>query len=166
MPWGTFFIGEAGSHQIGQKLQAAAANLIMVTSVAGFYIIYYEHAYPNCMDANPLVYQRTRKYEWVTKNSMGMELSRSPGWTETDTFIINRRFKYVWDDMGDIEKSNAVLVDMSLGKPGAIRLADAMSGMSRSMQRFACNSEEMQRLESNRLAYFKSAVRKMNLATK
>ena len=61
---------------------------------------------------------------------MGTVLSRSPGWTETDMFNINGRFKYVWDHIGDIEKSNALFTDMIFGKRGAIRLSDAMSGIS------------------------------------
>ncbi len=161
---GRVFFGSAGSNRLGQNMQAMAANLSMVTSVVGVYVLYYEHVYPDCMDDQPLVYKHTREYEWVTTNSMGTVLSRSPGWSETDTFNINRRFKYAWEHMDDIEKSNAVLSDLFFGKRGAIRLSDAMTGMSRSMRQFSCDSKEMQQLESNMLSYFRSCVDKMNHA--
>ncbi|MCB1876876.1 MAG: hypothetical protein KDH88_12965 [Chromatiales bacterium] len=158
------FFGKQGSQQFGQKLQSAAANLSMVTSVAGAYVLYYEHAYPKCMDGNPLIYTRTREYEWVTKNGLGQVLSRSPGWSVTDKFHINHRHQYIWEHMGDIEKGNAVMTDLFLGKPGAIRLTDALTAMTGSMQQFTCDSQEMRQLESRMLSYFKLAVGKMRRA--
>jgi hypothetical protein len=86
---GRVFSSSAGSNRLGQNMRAVATNLSMVTSVVDVYVLYYEHVYPDCMDDQPLVYKRTREYEWVTTNSVGTVLSRSPGWSETDTFNIN-----------------------------------------------------------------------------
>lgn len=156
------FGGQVSSNKLEQVLHDGFANLSMVTSVAGAYVLYYEHAYPDCMDRNPLVYTRTREYEWVKRNNMGTVLSHSPGWTDTDKFKINRRFKYVWDHMGAIEKADIALYDMFLGKSGAIRLIDAMNSTTGAMQRHACDSAEMRQLETNMLAYFRSAMERLN----
>jgi hypothetical protein len=155
-------LGNSGSAQLGQTLQTAAANLSIVSGVAGAYVLYYEHVYPRCMDAEPLVYERTIDYEWVTKNAMGNVLSRSPAYSVKQKFRVNHRFKYLFDHMGDVEKGNAVVTDTFLGRPGAIRLADAMLATTRSMDKFECDSPEMRRLETNMSAYFGEAVRRMN----
>ncbi|MCC6208362.1 MAG: hypothetical protein IT488_09440 [Gammaproteobacteria bacterium] len=156
------FLGESGSQALGQRLQTAAGNLSMAPGVAGAYVLYYEHVYPGCMDDNPLAYERTVDYEWVTSNAMGTVLSRSPAWSVTQEFHINRRFQYVFEHMGDVEKGNAVVTDMFLGRPGAIRLVDAMGAVTSSMHQFGCDSAEIRQLETNVLSYFGEAIVRMN----
>ncbi len=85
------------------------------------------------MDAKPLEYQRTKQYEGVTTNGFDAVLSRLSGRTETEIFHKNHCFKDVCEHMGEIEKGNLMLVDSFLGRPGAIRMVDAMYSTSQAM---------------------------------
>lgn len=118
------------------------------------------------MDAKPLEYQRTKQYEWVTTNGFDAVLLRLSGRTETEIFHINHYFKDVWEHMDEIEKGNLMLVDSFLGRPGAIRMVDAMYTTSQAMQKYSCNSSEMKNLKNYMLAYFKHMVGKMAKALK
>lgn len=127
---------------------------------------YYEHAYPDCMDARPRTFERSIQHEWVTTNALGQVLKTSPAWTERQVFRINARFMEVWERKGSIEQGNAIFTDAAFGRPGAIRVSDAMSAATATMHRFKCDSSEMQRFEKNLLTHFHDSIERMERAAR
>lgn len=158
------FQGPAAAARYGDAHRKVLENYSLVIPVAVAYIVYYEHAYPTCMDARPHEFGRTIEHEWVTKNALGQVLKTSPAWTERQVFRINDRFMEVWKHKGSIEQANTVFLDTVFGRPGAIRVADAMGGVTAAMHQFPCDSEPMQRLDRNLLNYFNDSLKRIRAA--
>jgi len=143
-----------------------AEHVGLVIPVAVAYVTYYEHVYPDCMDENPRTFERSIQHEWVTRNALGQVLKTSPAWTERQVFRINARFLEVWEHKGSIEQGNAILTDTVFGRPGAIRVSDAMAATTATMHRFSCNSNEMKLFEKHLLGHFRDSVERMQRAVR
>lgn len=63
----------------------------MINPLLGFFAVSYEYAYPDCMDANPVVFKKTTQFETVVKNGWGAELYRYPTGSFTQNNNINQR---------------------------------------------------------------------------
>ena len=160
------FQGPATAASLGEKQRKVAEHYSLAIPVAVAYVTYYEHAYPDCMDASPRTFERSIQHEWVTTNALGQVLKTSPAWTERQVFRINARFMEVWDRKGSIEQGNAIFTDAHFGRPGAIRVSDAMSAATATMHRFKCDSSEMQQFEKNLLTHFHDSIERMERAAR
>jgi hypothetical protein len=132
----------------GQRLQRMAAAVSMATPLAGAYIASYEHLFPaECMDANPVEVTKTIQHQGaVWRNLMGVEISRTPAWTERRHFRINGRFEAVFLKVTDEFRRQQGL-DIFLARPGQMRLTDVIASLQEAMRSHRCDGPEMQLLE-------------------
>ncbi|WP_411725420.1 hypothetical protein [Methyloglobulus sp.] len=132
------------------------------TNLDSFYIVNYEHIYPECMDASPLKYTQTTFYQTVIKNMLGIELYRSPGVTSTEYFRVNTRLEDVFDNIGSTDSSESAFVDKIFGDPNAVKLLDILADIRQAMRNNKCNSKVMRQFESNMLAKYGDSRKKIS----
>lgn len=150
--------GSFSADDIMGYMDSELASLSMADTLAGFFIVSFEHAYPGCM-AGAVPMERTVYWDTVTTDGWGNEL-----WRRTDSqtyhYNINRRHVAVFKQVGvGRSPEEAEMLTGLLGGllPSNLRSAQAslsasLRGLRLAMQNMACNHPDMQQLEKNLLA--------------
>ena len=117
----------------------------------------YEHLAAKCLGPNPVEFTRTEVWDDITRTVMGEEVYRNT-YTQTYHYTIARRHADIFKQLG--EGTNANNVDALANIYGAsgmisadaqkslFTMSDNLRGVATTMQRYACDSEEMKTLES------------------
>jgi len=150
--------GSFSADDIKGYMDSELANLSIADTLAGFFIVSYEHAYPGCM-AGAVPMERTVYWDTVTTDGWGNELWRT---TESQTYHynINRRHVGVFKQVGvgrSPEETEMLTGLLGGFLPSNLRSAQAslsasLRGLRLAMQSMACNHADMQQLEKNLLA--------------
>lgn len=134
------------------------AKINIADTLAGFFIVSYEHAYPNCM-AGAVPMERTVHWDTVTTDGWGNEL-----WRDRDTHVyhynVHRRHVTIFKRVG-VGKSpeEAEMVTSLFGnflptnlKTAQRSLSDTLRGLRMAMQEMSCDDPDLLQLEQNLLA--------------
>lgn len=129
-----------------------------VGRLLGTYATYYQHYYPSCLDENPAVVTLTTERQKEYRNGFGtlVRTERLP--SKTDTIYIPRRL-YPHVNFADINKDTQARVQIAdmlsgaINKYPRINLFDVTMGLSEAMKQHRCDSDVMQKLEQQMLAY-------------
>jgi len=150
-----FFTGGVFSADDMQNyLEREIDNMTVVDTLAGFFVVSYQHAYSSCMDASPVQIERTVFWDTVTTDGWGNELWRTTD-SQTYHYTLNRRHVPVFNEVGvgqDPEQVDMLSSMFGAFLPQNLKgsysiLSDALRGLRLGMQQFDCSSPEMQQLE-------------------
>ena len=154
----SLFMGrQSGPQAIKQEMRDSLKGISMSTAMTGFFIVSYEHLAAKCLGPNPVEFTRTEVWDDITRTVMGEEVYRNT-YTQTYHYTIARRHADIFKQLG--EGTNANNVDALANIYGAsgmisadaqkslFTMSDNLRGVATTMQRYACDSEEMKTLES------------------
>ncbi|PRO73224.1 hypothetical protein C6Y40_12615 [Alteromonas alba] len=154
----SLFMGRQSDPQaIKQEMRDSLKGISMSTAMTGFFIVSYEHLAAKCLGPNPVEFTRTEVWDDITRTVMGEEVYRNT-YTQTYHYTIARRHADIFKQLG--EGTNANNVDALANIYGAsgmisadaqkslFTMSDNLRGVATTMQRYACDSEEMKTLES------------------
>jgi len=135
----------------------------MISPMLGFFMVSYEHMYPECMDADAIPFERTTHFYTVVTNGWGTEVDRWSTGSSTQYWKINRRHAAVFkkldgdtntpESLGFFGKlyNNRVQEDL---KESLQFLSNTMTGLRKAMRENSCDSDLMKRLDQNLLQIY------------
>ena len=147
--------GSYTADDIKGYMDSEIRNHSMTETLAGFFIVSYEHIYPSCM-TNSVVMERTVYWDNVTTDGWGNELWRTSD-SQTYTYNLNARHVDIFKQVGDGQSPEETeLVGSLFGDfmPASLRSSQAMlsstlRGLRQAMQTMACDDKDMQQFERN-----------------
>jgi len=135
----------------------------MISPMLGFFMVSYEHMYPECMDADAIPFEQTTHFYTVVTAGFGAEVGRFSAGSSTQYWNINRRHAAIFEKLDGDTKSpeslgffgnvygNRIEVDL---QESLQFLSNSMRGMRNAMKENSCDSEVMQRLDENLLQIY------------
>jgi len=133
---------------------AAIQSVRLISTVHAIYLFNYQTYYASCLadDAVEFIVTETTP-DIVTSNILGVEVSRAYGSVNQTAYKINPEFTSIFRRVGKTKPEGAMasLADMLLsgGKPDLRR--QLIAGVRQMMQKFDCDSTEIQQFERNML---------------
>ncbi|MDO6428438.1 hypothetical protein Q4489_15585 [Thalassotalea sp. 1_MG-2023] len=144
--------------QLNQDIANSWKAYHFVGRLLGTYATYYQHYFPSCLGENPAVVTLTTERQKEYRNGFGtlVRTERLP--SKTDTIYIPRRL-YPHVNFADINKDTQARVQIAdmlsgaINKYPRINLFDVTMGLSEAMKQHRCDSDVIQKLEQQMLAY-------------
>lgn len=143
-----------------RDIQRGVANLSALYAVMGTYLVNYQDAYGACLKPNAVSFEITQRTDRVTTDAFGREIARTRGWTQSDTYRINREFESNFNELFGTatSKGGEQLFDLFLNDGRVTRLR---SGVKSMMRNTPCSSSTVAQLERGMLAYDTDVSRRM-----
>jgi len=144
-------------------LEKSIRDSSMISPMLGFFVVAYEHIYPECMDADAVEFEITTEFETVVTNGWGVETGRYSSGSTTEYYSINRRHAAVFKKLDGETNSpesigffgnlwgNQIQADM---RESLQFLSNSIRGLRKAMQENGCNSAVMKRLDENMLKIY------------
>ena len=135
----------------------------MISPMLGFFVVSYEHIYPECMESDAIPFSKTTHFETVVTNGWGVETGRYSSGSSTEHWLINRRHAAAFEKLDGETNSpesigffgnlwgNQIQVDM---RESLQFLSNSMRGLREAMQENGCNSAVMKKLDENMLKIY------------
>jgi hypothetical protein len=145
------------------QLEQSIRNSSMISPMLGFFVVSYEHIYPECMESDAIPFSKTTHFETVVTNGWGVETGRYSSGSSTEHWLINRRHAAAFEKLDGETNSpesirffgnlwgNLIQADM---RESLQFLTNSMRGLRKAMQENGCNSAVMKRLDENMLKIY------------
>lgn len=147
-----------GENKLNQDLADMWKTHQFISGLLGTYATYFEHYYPQCIDEDAVVVTLTTERQREYRNGFGSLVRTEQLPSKTDIIQIPRRL-YAHVSLDKINKDTQAsiqLADMIAGtinKFPRVNLYEVTMGLSSSMQRYACNSSQIKKLEQQMLKF-------------
>jgi len=142
----------AAGMRAGISREFERASLVRV--VAALFILNYEHAYPDCLGANPAQFTLTE--EW--RDEYGR---LAPGYPQSKTtFNVARRHADAFRILEAYDPRETLFAEALRRDDGSIRISEIVKGIDLAMERYPCDHPVMQQFEQNMLALFNESIRR------
>ena len=150
-------MGEQGQ-AVKDELSQIWQHFSFINKLLGTYATYYEAHYPHCVGSDAAVITLTSQLQKEYRDGFGYLVRTENFATNIDTVRIPPRL-IAFLDLKQLHKEvqkSEQLLDMFMGSVNRfprIDLVEVTKGLSTSMQRYACDSNEIRTLESQMIKY-------------
>lgn len=112
----------------------------------------YQDKYDDCLGPGDAVLTFSERVDTVTRNSLGVEISRIEGVTRNDTYRVKRELAPLFGEVfsrPEVEGEDEIY-RLLFGDDGVSRL---VSGVRELMDDFTCDAPEIEQFETGLIAY-------------
>ena len=164
----SLFAGDqSNANAMKQAMRERIQSISMTSAMTGLFIVAYEHLAAKCLGPNPVDFERTVVWEEVSQNILGEEFYRNT-FSKTYYYTIAQRHADLFAQLGQGTSAGSLEAMGSIyGAFGLISqdiqqsiftLSGNLRGVTNVMQRYECDSEEMQTLEKSLLDITRSRL--------